>query len=139
MVLALPLAEFLADTNEFRLLAFGMKDISAPDAPYVVGTLYMGIVAFAAALLPFIMIFMYKNRLLQIRLCFVEMVLLIGLQIFIAIYIYRGSKSVDMFEISTTRLMITDVFPLVAAFFSFLAFKAIARDEAMVRSLDRIR
>ena len=34
---------------------------------------------------------------------------------------------------------IIDVFPLVAAFFTFMAIRRIARDEAVVRSMDRLR
>ena len=70
-----PLAWFAGDAGEFRLYAFSLQT-SAGEA--VQSTVYMGVVLALACVLPFITIFLFKRRLLQIRLCVVEIVLLIG-------------------------------------------------------------
>ena len=60
-----PLAWFAGDAGEFRLYAFSLQT-SAGEA--VQSTVYMGVVLALACVLPFITIFLFKRRLLQIRL-----------------------------------------------------------------------
>ena len=70
-----PLAWFAGEAGEFGLYAFSLKT-AAGEA--VQPTVYMGVVLALACVLPFITIFLFKRRLLQLRLCVVEMVLLVG-------------------------------------------------------------
>ena len=99
----------------------------------------MGIIVALATILPLITIFLFKNRMLQIRLCAVELILLIGAQIFMAIYYYLSNRMFSNLEFHTQGLHIAIIFPLVALILDYLALRAIFRDEALVRSLDRIR
>jgi hypothetical protein len=95
----------------------------------------MGILAVLSALLPLVVIFLYKKRGLQMRLCVVEMILLVGLIVYLAMYLFRsGSDISDKLVFS-----ITDLFPLLAIILTFMAFKRIMKDEMLVKSLDRIR
>ena len=110
-----------------------------PAESYVVSTYAMGAVIAAAALLAFVTIFLFKKRLLQIRLCFAQIVLQIGSLVFIAYYAYHGYKSMGIFEFSGMSFGIPAVFPLVSIIFTVLALRAIAKDERLVRSLNRIR
>ncbi len=80
-----PLAWFAGDAGEFRLYAFSLQT-SAGEA--VQSTVYMGVVLALACVLPFITIFLFKRRLLQIRLCVVEIVLLIGSAVMEAAYYF---------------------------------------------------
>lgn len=66
-----PLAWFAGEAGEFGLYAFSLKT-AAGEA--VQPTVYMGVVLALACVLPFITIFLFKRRLLQLRLCVVEMV-----------------------------------------------------------------
>lgn len=90
--------------------------------------------AFAVVtLLPLVTVFLYKKRKLQMQLCIVEMVLLLGVVGAIAYDMLCGVYVVT--SISYFRVAI-----LVVAFvFVWLAWRAIRRDERLVRSLDRIR
>ncbi len=54
----------------------------------VQSTVYLGILFVLSALLPLLTIFLYRRRLLQIRLCVVEMVFLVGTVIMEAIYYF---------------------------------------------------
>lgn len=98
---------------------------------------YMGIIVTLACLLALVIIFLYKRRQLQIRLCFAEMVLLIGAQIFAVLYTVRLSQSVS--GGASVVYGIPSVFPIVCAILTYLALRGVIRDEAKVRSLDRIR
>ena len=62
-----PLAYFAAGSEEYLLYAFSLK---SAETSY--STLYMGVIVALAAILPFVTIFLFKNRMLQIRLCAVE-------------------------------------------------------------------
>ena len=129
-----PLAYFAAGAVEYKLYDFELQGGELSES-----TLYMGIIVALAAILPFITIFLFKNRMLQIRLCAVELVLLIGAQIFMAIYYYLSNRMFSNLEFHTQGLHIAIIFPLVALILDYLALRAIFRDEALVRSLDRIR
>ncbi|MDR1225808.1 MAG: DUF4293 domain-containing protein [Prevotellaceae bacterium] len=72
---------------------------------------------------------MYKRRMLQIRFCVFNIVALLGYQ---GVALYMAMREVCSYQI-------TLVFPLVAAILIFLALRAITKDEALVRSLDRLR
>ena len=143
-VLFTPLARFLGGTEEFRLMAFGVKSLGEPaglgaDSLYVASTLYMGILVVLSTLLPLVNIFLYKRRWLQIRLCMVEIVLLVGVQIFVCYYIFKAWHSVAGFEIHSVSYSLVDIFPLIGIVLAYMAMRGIIKDETLVRSLDRIR
>ena len=100
---------------------------------------YLGILLSAAALLPLVTVFLYRRRLLQIRLCVAEMVLLVGSAVMEGIYYYLGSRVVSEFSFSTHGVGISIALPVVSLLFAWLASRAIFRDELLVRSADRIR
>ena len=129
-----PLASFLAGVEEFELYAFELKS-----AEQSFSTMYMGIVVALSAIIPLITIFMYKKRLLQIRLCAVEIVMLLGSIAFMAIYYYLSNRMFSGMEFSAQSFRIAIVFPLVSLVLVYLSARAIFKDEMLVRSLDRIR
>ena len=132
-----PLAYFAAGSNIYELFAFELVN-QANDAASQ-STMYMGVVVALATIIPLITIFLYKNRMLQIRLCAVELVLLLGAQIFMALYYYLGNRMFEQLEFHTQGIRIAIIFPLVAIILDYLALRAIFKDEMLVRSLDRIR
>lgn len=80
-------------------------------------------------------IFFYKKRMIQIRLSVFNFILLVGLEGLWGYYMYQVKSALNV----PANFSIIDVFPLVAAFFTFMALRRIARDEAIVRSMDRLR
>ena len=132
-----PLAYFVAGTEVYELFAFSLKAEGAEQAGQ--STIYMGVIVALATVLPLITIFLFKNRMLQIRLCAVELVLLSGAEIFMAIYYYLSNRMFSMMEFHTQGFRIAIIFPLVALILDYLALRAIFKDETLVRSLDRIR
>ena len=85
--------------------------------------------------LTFITIFLYKRRMIQIRLCIINTVLLVGMQGLLYYYVLAVSKLLP----AHPNYSIIFIFPLVSAILSFLALRAIAKDEALIRSLERLR
>ena len=131
-----PLAWFAGDAGEFRLYAFSLQT-SAGEA--VQSTVYMGVVLALACVLPFITIFLFKRRLLQIRLCVVEIVLLIGSAVMEAAYYFLSWRVFSELSFHTQGFRPAIALPLVCLLFAYLAARAVFRDELMVRAADRIR
>lgn len=78
-------------------------------------------------------IFMYKKRIRQIRMLSFTIILLLGLFGMFFYFTYAG------FDNPEIAFKIPVAFPVVAAILDFLAIRAIGKDEALVRSMDRIR
>ncbi len=129
-----PLAYFVGGVEEYKLFAFALKGAEVTHS-----TIYMGIIVALAAIIPFVTIFLFKNRMLQIRLCAVELVLLVGSQVFMAIYYYLSNRMFAQLEFHAQGFHIAIIFPLVAIILDYLALRAIFHDEMLVKSLDRIR
>jgi glucan phosphoethanolaminetransferase (alkaline phosphatase superfamily) len=82
-----------------------------------------------------ITILMYKNRILQIRLCGINIFLIIGQTGMFLYYFFHAAKQID----AEKQFNISIVLPIVAIIFLYLAIRGIARDEALVKAADRIR
>ncbi len=127
------LATFGNSDGLFSLSVFGVK---AHDGTIVFSTLYLIIMTLLAAVLPFVNIFLFKKRMLQIRLCFVEIILLFGTLLIAGLYFYLSHRSLAP---SAPSIRIVVALPLVSIFFAYKAFKATLKDELLIKSLDRIR
>lgn len=129
-----PFASFLHGGELFRQTVWGI----APDgnaAETIVKTVPMGILTVLSTLLPLVILFLYKRRTLQMRLCAVEFVLLLGVAVYLAMFLLRsGSELSDGIAFS-----VVDLFPVLAMVLIFMAFNRIMKDHVLVRSLDRIR
>lgn len=80
-------------------------------------------------------IFLYKNRVLQIRMSVFNTILLIGFYCaFLAFYFVLKSDLDATFQISWTLCL-----PLVAIILNYLAIRAIGKDEVLVKAADRLR
>ena len=97
------------------------------------------------AVLSVVTIFMYKNRIRQIRLCNLNTLILIGYQVIIAIYYFQRNnpdKPLGMLHQTmgeSPLFTIPCIFPICAAILTFIAMRYIARDEAMVMAASRLR
>jgi hypothetical protein len=80
-------------------------------------------------------IFQFRNRSRQIKLCYVAISLLLGLTAYF--YFYTGQISTSFGGSYSLKVFFS--FPLVAAGYVFLAIRGIAKDENLVKSIDRIR
>ena len=89
------------------------------------------ILTIISAIVCFFTIFIFKHRMLQIRLCIFNILVLLGYQAWIAYAFFTREPGVA-FSLSA-------VFPIVCAILTFTALRYIARDEAMVRSADTLR
>ncbi len=80
-------------------------------------------------------IFLFRNRILQMRLSTINIFILLGLGGLIYYYVWSVAKILS----GVYSLTIYLLFPVIAAILIYLAIKAIGKDELLVRSIDRIR
>ncbi len=81
-------------------------------------------------------IFLFKNRILQIRMTIFNIILLIGYYAtFIAFIIAYNGRLPE----STFQLRIAACLPFIAIVLNYLAIRAIGKDEVMVKAADRLR
>lgn len=100
----------------------------------------MGILMVIATVLPLVTIFLFKHRMLQVRLCAVEIVLLLGCIAFEAIYFWlSGANALEELVVEHRHLGWAAIMPIVSLVFTALAARATFKDEITVRSFDRIR
>ncbi|MGQ7870304.1 DUF4293 domain-containing protein [Sunxiuqinia sp. sy24] len=125
----LPFAEIVAN-NE--LFLFNIKGISQNGELVNNGLpimLFIGLIL----LLHVVAIFLYKKRVTQMRVLTFTIILLLGLFGMFYFFTYYDFKGADIsFKLSV-------VFPLIAIVMDYLAIRNIGKDEALIRSVNRIR
>ncbi len=138
VVMLLPMARFTMSDTDMALMSYGLRI----GGEAVTVTWWAGCSAALlaiSALLPLVTVFLYKKRLVQIRLLGAECALLVGALLFESYYVfssYNNLASSAVYGSSKTHTLLLLVPALVLC---VMAMRAVGRDEALVRSLDRIR
>jgi hypothetical protein len=88
------------------------------------------------AIIPLVLIFLYKNRKQQVMLCYVYILVIFGYSFWVAqtVKSYTGGATLD-----TNNFGIGALLSSVSIVLVLLAAKAIQRDEKLVKSADRLR
>ncbi|MBU0763918.1 MAG: DUF4293 domain-containing protein, partial [Bacteroidetes bacterium] len=80
-------------------------------------------------------VFLYRKRMLQVRLGIINIVLMAGFYGLGFLYMY--TLSADMNAI--VHYTLPDIFPLISIILTIMANRSIRKDERLVRAADRIR
>lgn len=126
---ALPFAEIVKDGS---IYLFNFKGILLDGTLKENGMAISVLIGIILALHGFA-ILSYKNRIRQIRVIVFSILIMLGLFgmfFFFTYYTFSGAQI--SFKISM-------VFPLVSIILDYLAIRSIGKDEALIRSIDRIR
>ncbi|MBN2484797.1 MAG: DUF4293 domain-containing protein [Bacteroidales bacterium] len=99
-------------------------------------TAALNILGWFIAVLGLLTIFLFKRRVLQIRLCVYAILLNIGQIILIAFYIYQFN--INNAPQNTAYSMAIAV-PAANVVLTYLAFRAIRKDELLVKAYERLR
>ncbi len=134
----LPNAEFFVqDSNTtYQLDSRGMIELDEQGAAKSVTgtnplTFLFGLIVFIA----FYCIISYKNRRRQIRMATVNLLLLIIYIAAMVVFIMVAKNKLN----ATVTWNYPVIFPLIALIFNYLGMRGVAKDEKLVRSLDRLR
>ncbi|HBK29387.1 MAG TPA: DUF4293 domain-containing protein [Parabacteroides sp.] len=131
--LFLPLANVQIDNAFYRFDATG---ISAPEE-LIYPT--WGLFALVAAItfIALATIFFYKKRILQIRLCVFNAILMICFYALWGYYVWNAQRISGEGFAFNCKIVLT--FPVISLILDYLAIRNIGADEALVRSLERLR
>lgn len=99
---------------------------------------WFGILLTVTTLLPFATIFLYKNRKRQMLLCIVEIILL-AVSAGLLIYLQQTDMLIEGMAQPKFVLLSQSGLLLLSIVSVWIARRRITKDEALVRSLDRIR
>ena len=137
-VLVRPYADTsLTDSRELQFKAHAITIQSGEETVSVYkSTIPVVLLIVVSGLLSFVTIFLYTHRILQIRLTFLNMILiivLIGTMLSYYLSVQHGNATDE----SNFRLGMA--FPFLALVFSTMAIRSIRHDELLVKSYDRIR
>ena len=133
--LFLPLAVFQQGDALFALKTMGLSSMIG-EAEMVYQTWGLFVVTLLIAVIAFVTIFLFKNRVLQMRLCVFNAILMLGFYGFFAYLVYSIKGNMEGVSMSVKFAL---SFPLIGLILDYLAIRNIGADEALVRSLDRLR
>jgi len=133
-VLFLPLGILKTLNGVYEYTAFSIKQVGVLGL-YPMPVWILSVLAIIGSALAFITIFLYKKRLLQIRLCQFNALVMVGFCLFFAgiLFIVRDKL------VAEVGIGFAAALPLLAIIFNWMTIKAIRKDEALVKSWDRMR
>ncbi len=127
-----PLAWFEKDGAQQLFMLYGILDANGLS---VLNFYSLSVLAGLLIFLFMFILFRYKSRKAQLRLCRVAFIILLGLLALPVFYILKYSQLHTM----TFFPGITFTLPVLSGVFTWLAFRGIKKDEELIRSIDRIR
>ena len=132
VALCLPVGQFIGPdgiaAHVFKPLGVTLADGNFQSTWGLFGILMVSTIVAVAT------IFLYKNRMLQIRMTIFNSLLLVGYYIAALAFYFALKNDENMFRIGWALCL-----PLVSIILNILAIRAIGRDEVMVKAADRLR
>lgn len=141
LMLAMLFLTFAKITTQDMVYAFkatGLEDLSGEIVQP--SWVLFGLTA-AITLISFISIFLYRKRILQMRLTIFNLLIKVGFYLLVFL-VYRPSfieAIVDTTQDLSMSITPWLAFPIVAMIFDYLAYRGIAVDEKTIRFMDRLR
>ena len=131
IAICLPFGYFVSEgLTSIKFTAFGVQGDDVSYSSWGIFCILLLCVIIALAT-----IFIYKNRILQIRMTIFNSILLIGYYLVFLAFLIAFKDALEMqFRINWALCL-----PLIAAIMNYLAIRAIGRDEVMVKAADRLR
>ena len=127
-----PLAKFYAGTEIIVFEALGINEggniVNSTWGLFAVGAI--------SSLLALITVFLYKTRMIQIRVSIFNIIVMIGFYLYFGFLVYRIDSAADM---QFRNIGVGVIMPIIAIILTYLAIRKIGADEVLVRSLDRLR
>ena len=135
VMMFLPLATFQQGMMLFNFDVMGLSTVETqPQLIYPTWGLF--ILAAVISLLALITIFLFRKRILQIRLCIFNALLMIG---FYALFVYFLYTVRNHIPGCGMNIKLAVSFPIICLILDYLAIRNIGADETLVRSLERLR
>lgn len=132
VLLFVPLAHFSGSNLMADMFASGFVD----EQEALMKTTSLFILCLVIILISIVVLFSYKNRILQMRLCIYNIILNLGLLVLIIFLVYYFSTS---YLVESRSYAYGIVLPGLSAVLHSLAYRSIRKDDNLVKSQDRLR
>ena len=137
LMLVFPLAQFVdANHISYKLMYNGLFQFTEKSVVLVQYNYFVSTFIIIAVLLLLISIFLFKKRLLQIRICWVS---ILALAIIATTEYIVYNSIVGKGQFNTHALSLTAIMPVLSVILTYLAIRAIKKDDDLVKSVDRLR
>ncbi len=127
-----PLAYFFYNGNPVVFEAMGMYQNgnieSSTWALFAIGAI--------SSLLALATVFLYKTRMLQIRISVFNIFLMVGFYLYFGFLVFRINPEAGL---QFQKIGVGIIMPVIAIILTYLAIRRIGADEILVRSLNRLR
>jgi len=133
LMLFMPLAVLQAGNDFYTFDVFGVMSVASSEIIFSTWGLF--VLTALIALLALVTIFCYKKRMLQIRLCIFNAILMLGFYGFFIYLVFVMKQQLDV----SINVRIALSFPVICLILDYLAIRNIGADETLVRSLERLR
>jgi uncharacterized membrane protein len=133
----MPVADLInVNDNLHYLLNFkGISLIQPTAVVFESSTWLLSFFGVLFGIIALITLFSYKNRIKQIRLSVVNLIIMLGYYIVLLIYVWSACSRLN----TDWNLHLTTVFPLISLILNYLTIGAIGKDENLVKSTERLR
>ena len=136
LIFMFPLAELLVSDNLLFIFRYrGIYELAENTEILTIQSLPLAILFGIIFLVNLISIFLFKNRMLQMRLSIFNIMLMLGSLGLAYYYIYIAFNELN----TIVHYSFVAIFPIISAILTYMAFRKIKKDEKLVKSLDRIR
>lgn len=132
-----PMADLFnkADMSVYLLDYKGIYLTNPAGNVYQSNVIWLTVISSLVPIISLITIFLFKKRIAQIRFSIINMFLMAGYYVLLYIYLWFAGQNLHV----EWSLHLAAAFPLVNIVLNFLAIRAIGKDDALVKSLNRIR
>lgn len=129
--MCLPLGAFV----DAQALSYEFSPLGVTLATTFYSTWGLFSILFVSTIIALSTVFLYKNRVLQLRMTIFNSLLLIGYYVAFLAFMFSIQKELD----ASFRIHWALCLPLIAIILNYLAIRAIGRDEVLVKATDRLR
>jgi len=136
-LLFLPLAVIQSGDAIYTFKVSGLHTVALP-VTLIYPTWSLMALAIIIVFLSVLIIFKYRKRIFQMRLCVYNALLMIGFCCLAGFYLWQFSHSQELPDMKI-NFRFWACFPIIALILNYLAIRGIGVDEAMVRSSERLR
>lgn len=133
IMMSVPVGSFYTDKNicEMTNLLYQLPDGAVNYAPWALFVILVIVAAMALAT-----IFLYRKRMLQIRLTLFNTIVLVGYYVVLTYFIVNPDRVFDDYSFMPSWAV---CLPLVSIILNWLAIRAIGKDEILVKAYERLR
>jgi len=129
-----PVAELISESGEILSFNFTGFYVTEAGVTTTISNQYsIMLFAIVICVLNLMIIFLYKSRVLQLRLCIYNILFLMGMA-GVALFVLFNVQNVQSVVFSLPA-----VFPVISIILHYLAFRSIRKDELIVLALSRLR